>query len=555
MIKKMSITQYRKMRNLDIEFNGGVNIISGANGTCKTSLLHIASNSLQAVNKNCAWINDKACIEIIKRVNNVTNPKVESLTRGDKQYNDPAFGQKGVLFRTEYFNDQTINFRRHNSEIFDRYSIKPYYQKGHKEALPFCPVIYLGLSRLFPFGEFSNDAAIEGIKKNLPKIYQDEIAEKYKALTGLTISSTSPQKMGDIKTRADFSSDKEGIDSNTISAGEDNLFILITAIVSLKYYYNSIQSNNQVESMLLIDEFDATLHPALQFKLLELFNEYSSQNKIQINLTTHSLSLVEFALEKKMNVIYLIDNITSVVKMESPDIYKIKMYLYNVTRDDIFANKAIPIYTEDEEARLFLGTIMDHYAEMHRDDFGKVRHLFHYVQANIGADNLVNIFDDIYLLKSTMQSICILDGDQSTKKDYNKYIITLPGGASPEKLIMDYSIVLCDNDDPFWTNEVILNLNYGKIYYRDNIRPDIDRISGIIADLKARGETTKGVRRDLNKRVFNRHKRFFELLFKHWIHNPDNEDSLKSFYRDLYVMYKKVSVFHGINPKEWDQTL
>lgn len=94
-----------------------------------------------------------------------------------------------------------------------------------------------------------------------------------------------------------------------VSAGEDNLFIIISALVSMRYYYDSITSNNDVESVLLIDEFDATLHPSLQFKLLDIFREYSACYKIQIVFTTHSLSTIEYALKKKDNVIYLIDNV------------------------------------------------------------------------------------------------------------------------------------------------------------------------------------------------------------------------------------------------------
>lgn len=82
-----------------------------------------------------------------------------------------------------------------------------------------------------------------------------------------------------------------------------------------------------------------------------------------------------------------------------------------------------------------------------------------------------------------MKSICILDGDQRT--DFNNYIITLPGGDSPEKLIMAYSIMLYDNDDPFWTDEVILDLNYGKIHFRDNIRLDINNIKNKLENLRS----------------------------------------------------------------------
>lgn len=553
MIKKISISQYRKMKDLDFDFINGINILSGTNGTCKTSLLHIVSNSFQAVTKTCSWLQDANSIEIIKKVNSITNPKIESLTKGDKQHNDPANGHKGTILNVEYYNREPLAFRKHDSKSNNRcrYAVKPYYPKGAHDSLPYCPVIYLGLARLFPFGEFQNDDAVEDVKKSLPVAYQQEIADSYNTFTNIAISSSAPQKMGDIKVRSDFLSDKSGVDSNTISAGEDNLFILLTALVSLKYYYQSIQSNNEIESILLIDELDATLHPSFQFKLLELFRKYSGDYKIQVIFTTHSLSLLEYALKKKDNVIYLIDNITSVRKMASPDIYKIKMFLHNITRDDIYMSNVIPVFTEDDEARVFLNILLDYY-ENNVEGFASVRRFFHLVDANIGATNLVNIFSDIYLLKSTMQSICILDGDQKSKQDYDKYIIALPGGESPEKLIMEYSLQLLDNDDYFWMDDTILSLNYGKVNFLSNRKPDIDEIPQKLKELKDAGESTHGIEREMRKKVFIKHKRFFELLFKHWVNNPEYQDQVQKFFNDLHIMFRRVSEFHGINPKEWD---
>lgn len=549
MIKRIHVVKYRKLENMDLEFSKGINVISGTNGTCKTSLLHIVSNAYQAVTKKCEWLQDSSCLDVIKQINSSTNPKIEALTKGDKTYNDPANGVKGTLFSVEYYGHASLEFRKHNSKLSNRYAVKPWYRPGTTEKLPFCPVIYLGLTRLYPFGEYLNDDAVERLKKNLPPEYQKEIAIIYQRLTGINISSASPQKMGDIKTRADFESDKAGIDSNTISAGEDNLFIIISALVSLRYYYENIVSNNEVESILLIDEFDATLHPSLQFKLLDLFREYSLNYKIQVIFTTHSLSSVEYALKKKDNVIYLIDNITSVIKMDSPDIYKIRMYLQNQTQDDIYLSKAIPLFTEDNEARIFLNILFDYFEEK-EVDFPQVRRFFHCVEANIGSDNLRAIFSDSYLLKSTMKYICILDGDQRTNLDH--YTITLPGGASPEKVIMDYAIYLYDNDSAFWTAPTILELNYVKVYFRDNIKPDIDYIPEKLRELRDAGEKTHGVERDLRKKAFLKHQRFFELLFKQWLNDPENTDMINKFYRNLNIMFKKVAEFYGINPRLWN---
>ena len=548
MVKKINIIRYRKLENMEIDMTPGINIISGTNGTCKTSLLHMISNAHQAVTKTCDWLSDKNCLNIIKQINNVTNPKIESLTKGDKTYNDPANGISGTLFSVDYFGYASLEFRKHNSKINNRYAVKPQYKKGTSERLPFCPVIYLGLTRLYPFGEFQNDEAVKKLNKSLPAQYQEEIATIYQRLTGINISAVSPQKMGDIKTRADFKSDKLGIDSNTISAGEDNLFIIISALISLKYYYESISSRNNIESVLLIDEFDATLHPSLQFKLLDLFRKFSTDCKIQVVFTTHSLSILEYALKKKDNVIYLIDNITSVVKMESPDIYKIKMYLNDATRDDIYLNKAIPLFTEDNEARVFIKILFDYFEELY-PDFSQVRRFFHLVEANIGAENLKSLFNDTYLLRTTMKFICVLDGDQ--KEDLNTYTITLPGGASPEKVIMNYALTLYNDDSPFWTADDILELNYGKIHFRDNIKIDIDRISNKLQNLKAENKSIHGVERELNKKVFGNHQRFFELLFKHWVYDEKNADAINRFYKNLNIMFKKVAEFYGINPQLW----
>lgn len=548
MIKKIHIVKYRKLQDMDFDLSKGINVISGTNGTCKTSLLHIVSNAYQAVTKNCDWLQDASCLDVIKQINSMTNPKIESLTKGDKVYYDPANGTKGTLFTVDYYGHAPLEFRKHNSKLSSRYAVKPWYRPGTTEKSPFCPVIYLGLTRLYPFGEYLNEAAVEKLKKNLPVEYQNEIADIYKRLTGISISAVSPQKMGDIKTRADFESDKAGIDSNTISAGEDNLFIIISALVSLKYYFENITSTNEIESVLLIDEFDATLHPSLQFKLLDIFRTYSSDYKIQIAFTTHSLSTVEYALSKKDNVIYLIDNITSAIKMESPDIYKIKMYLQDLTRDDIYLSKAVPIFTEDSEARVFARILFDHFEETY-PDFSQVRRFFHFVDANIGAKNLRSIFNDSYLLKTTMKCVCLLDGDQ--KENLDQYTITLPGGNSPEKVIMDYALCLYDNDSPFWTAPAILDLNYGKVHFRDNIKPDIDAIPSTLRELREEGKSIHGVERDLRKKAFTKHQRFFELLFKHWVNDPENADAIQLFYKRLNIMFKKVAEFYGINPKVW----
>lgn len=553
MIKKIDIIHYRKLINLNLTFSKNINAISGTNGTCKTSLLHIFGNSMQAPTKNNAWILDGKCLPIINAVNSVVNPKIESLTRGDQKYNDPAHGVQGILFTVDYFENPSISFRRHNSRKYNskeikRYAIKPKYSQGKSDMLPSCPVIYLGLSRLVPFGEFQNDDILSNIRKRLPVEYQKEIAELYYSFTNYEINFNVTKQMGDIKVRNEFSSNVQGVDSNTISAGEDNLSIILTALVSLKYYYDSIESHNTVESVLLIDEIDATLHPAYQIKLLNLFRDMSKLYKIQIVFTTHSMSLLEEMIEKKDNVIYLLDNITSVVQMEEPDIYKIKMHLQSITKNDIYAEKVITLFTEDDEARFILTLLFDYLKSVY-PNFRNALSFFHFVHAKIGADNLYSIFSDSKLLHTTIRSICILDGDHDS--DLKNCIISLPGNKSPEQLLFDYAEKLYEDDDPFWTAGILIDKGYGKPYYINNIKNKINEFNEKLKETKESGKSTKGMVREFNKKLFIDEKSFFELLFKNWMHNPDNKQAIDNFYNELHILFLKVAPYHEINPKEW----
>lgn len=549
MINYLKIKHYRKLKDIEIDLSKSINIISGTNGTCKSSILYMVSNAFQEVKTTSIWLKNKDVIKNIKGVNNGINLKIESLTRGDEKYNDPAQGERGSLFTCEYEDGVKLEFRRHNttSDEKNRFALKPYYKRGANEKLPQMPVLYLGLSRLYAYGEYSSDVA--QIKKQLPADYFEIIRELYKKFTGITIANEQTQEMGNIKKRTSFSTDFDGIDSNTISSGEDNLLILLTAIVSLRYYYENIDSQHKTESILLVDEIDATLHPAFQNRLLDLMDEYTRKYKIKLICTSHSLSLLEYAFQKKHNVIYLLDNITSVLQMEDADIYKIKMYLHNQSKEDIYISRSIPIFTEDAEARLFLRCIFDSFERKGIGTFSQVRSLFHFVEANISGDALVNIFSDDKLLRSTMRSICIVDGDKKAQHKLENYTIALPGDKSPEELIFEYANELYLQDDAFWLDSTIISLGFTKIYFRDNVLVDINKIEEKIKELKNNKESTKGVKRDSNKKVFNKYRRFFEIVMRKWI--ADHDEKIEYFYHNLHVLFCKVSEFHDINPKEW----
>ena len=313
MIKRISFIKYRKLSNISIDLSAGLNFISGANGTCKSSVLHLISNAYQRVKvRDNPKVRADANLRLLSAHNLGLNLKIESLTKGDKKYRDPAIGVQGSLYRVTYADNHEISFRRHISSSSERYSMKPEYKRGSEEKLPSIPVIYLGLTRLIPIGELSDDTLVKSGKSQFPDIYEQERIALFKRLTRHEIKGKcSRQKIGHLKTRDEFQTAKEGIDSNTISSGEDNIISIIKALVSLHYYYDSLtELCGFSESVLLIDEVDAAIHPSMQERLCDVFREYSEKYKIQIVCTTHSITLLDYAFEKKDNVNWVADKIT-----------------------------------------------------------------------------------------------------------------------------------------------------------------------------------------------------------------------------------------------------
>ncbi len=555
MIKKIHFNQYRKLKDLDIEFIKNINIISGTNGTCKTSILHLCSNAFQAPKKG--YIANDKVITTINTINMLTNPKIETLTKGDKKYNNPAPNFDGPLFNITYFDDVNLDFRRHNTDSelskHKRYRIILKYPKGKKMSLKTLATIYLGLPRLYPFGEIddkektNNSIKIRNITNQLPDEYQAELYKLYKELTGISVAQGKNIKIEKIKSRTDFNTDVEGIDSNTISAGEDNIMIILTALVSLKYYYDNISNkDDEVISMLLIDELDATLHPEMQIKIFNKILDYSDKYKIQVIFTSHSFTLIEYAKKNKQNLIYIQNKRTTVKLMENPDIYKIKMDLYNETAINLFKNSKIPVFTEDDEARFVLDILFNQYEI-------NLNNLFHLINANMSHTCITQIFKDEYIYKNTVGLIAILDGDckpnmlkenKDSKYYFNHNIMWLPGDKSPEILFFEYALnIYNDESSKFHNFDNVQNLGYTYNYFDNHIKPCLEEC------LQIENASDK---RKKAKKLFKEFSEFFKLIITYWMKDENNLKELNRFYSVLKSLYKKNADINNCNPNSWN---
>jgi recombinational DNA repair ATPase RecF len=524
----MHFFEYKRFKEIDLQFTHSINIIAGVNGTCKTSLLHTITNSFKAPIRTSLMPEQKKCLEQINKINHITNAKIETLTKSEKKINSSR-QKSGILYKVDIeAEEKEINaeFRRYNSESTDRYRLIPKYEKGQNQNLVEKPTIYLGLSRLYPFGEY--DEAIQKTFIGLPDEYQSEINTLYKEkFTRINIRENKYCNMSNIRKRNDFVSDIDGIDSNTISAGEDSVYVILTALVSLRYY-NTLFSKS---SILLVDEIDATLHPAFQIKLLEILKEYSEKYKIQIFFTTHSFTILEKAFIDKINVIYFIKTPKGVHCMGNPDMNKVILHLREESmHKSFFRPKKIPIFTEDEEARVLLQNLIDYFNDSDKEKIGKISHHFQLVDSCFGGDNLKKLFDN-QEIDNFQYSICVLDGDKNQHINVGNRIIALPGKKSPEEFLFEFAKELVQKECSFWRDTKNIEQGYTSDFVTRNIVNKYDEIVKEYNEKKGNKISTKGFKREQYKKLFNSESQLIKLLFWYWI--GENGEEVKFFKKGL----------------------
>lgn len=533
-VKSIHFIKYKKFEENTIDFENGVNVIAGTNGTCKTSLLHVISNSYQKLDKKDIRLKDSNCLEIINQTNYMMNAKIERLNKGAKGCADPAPGVKSTLYTVSYFDESDLDFRRHDSKTANRFSMKPPYNK-EGQNLPKIPVIYLGIKRLFPLGEYSDESTIRTLKKDIPDKYLDELKKEYHRYTGINMIDIRPQSLTEVKVRPDFDTGEKGIDSNTISVGEDNLYIILHSLYSLKYYYENINSVRTIESILLIDELDASLHPFLQMSLIDMFKEFSKLYKIQIVFTTHSLTAIEHAVRNNIPINYLQDNGPKISIFKNPDVESIEMFLKNKTKRNLFRPNKILVWMEDNEARDFFRILLENRSN-------NAFNYFDTLDINIGCDQLVSIFDDTKIHTNLIGCVCILDGDQSQKKDLKKKIISLPGERGPDGLAIEYGLELFENNrSDFWDRPEIRDEGLTYTVYRNEIN---DEAVEIMKD---------NMDREKVKKHFKANKIFYMAVLKQWVidHDQGSNSPVDSFYSDLEIMFQKNCIPLLIPKDKW----
>lgn len=553
MYKKIQINDFRLFHNQSILLGKYLTVLSGRNSTGKSTILGMIANSGELKKKDGVTYSSRAFraefSELFKgsRKFDTIGPDKFTITLGDETGQETDYRS----FRTAW---QTKDkYRKKNQagtpsgepapDVEELPQKEPYEERfrvipfkklddGKKTEAKFnYPVLYLGLSRLFPIGE-SQDSAISS--KSIA-FKSDEhrqwFVEKYKSILSMQseVQEVTNYSIGETDKKSGIGVNTDHYDYLTNSSGQDNLGQILLALLSFRKLKEE-QGDSWQGGILLIDEIDATLHPAAQSKLITLLTQEARNNKIQIIVTTHSLSFLrdickqtaynnhDEAANNQVELYYLTNANRKLEIKRNPAFAEIESDLMIISA--VQNGNKIKLYSEDAEARWFLNNLVPDYL-VYIDE----------LDIKIGCDQLINLYGaDLQYFGNTL---IVFDGDVSEKqlskipkamRDNLGNILRLPGEKPPEEVLYEYLLSLGADHD-FWSNGARVCFTWD--YFNEH-GPKSD-------DYKQEKD------REKYKKWFIDHRQFFETtkLMDFW--KRDNSELVQKFRNEFRIAHNRIA--------------
>lgn len=442
-IKKIYIKKFRGFQDVEFELGKFITVISGQNGTQKTTILGMLSQSFAITDDDHPMKNEKP----------LSGGNYRS-SFADKFKLSETYDKVGEHEWTIYYADESIPPYEIESIYRDKAKgIIRFWKKGDKSKgsnYLQLPVIYLSLKRLLPIAEDTNLSESDGIKLTnddfeFYKKWFNKILiltrEKDQVQSSNYLYSTNKQTLGANTDHYDWKSN---------SAGQDNLSKILLSILSFKKLQEKYKEN-YIGGILAIDEIDASFYPGSQKILFDSLIYFASKFNIQIIFTTHSLTILEKAneiqnelsREGQVKLMFLTKEDGCINVKNDTSYNYIKNHL-NRTLTGKSKTKKIDLYTEDKEGAIFLKSLI-----------GQKTKFINFVDVSLGSDNLIQLASIKIPTFTFPNSIIVLDGDVKSEPKKlnrikkNKNILLLPTNKSPEQILSEYLNNLNDNH-PLW---------------------------------------------------------------------------------------------------------
>ena len=337
----LDIFKFRNMIDKQIHLSNRITLISGHNGTMKSTLIGLFVQSF--------------------------NSDYQDLFGGDLK---TKFGQ--IFKLSSKYDKERYDYNLIIEDEEDKQIAIPVYTKPRSSSDPRLRIVtggnsgtdgnlifatnYLNLNRLISISSTNAQPCEITLTPE-----EKEFVSKFYYTVLQKDSYQSVQSISDNKQKKTFAPDNSNYDYESISSGEDNLGRVANSLISFMRIKKENKEKKHFNGILCIDEIEASLHPVAQKNLFEFLYKWSEQNKVQILITTHSLPLIEYGIEsaaagKEIKTYYLSslysENIEVIEDPNYQNIYQELTFDYNFDLRPQLPK--IDILCEDELAKKFI---------------------------------------------------------------------------------------------------------------------------------------------------------------------------------------------------------
>lgn len=452
----IDIENFRLFKNQKLNLGQEMTVVSGRNGTMKSTLLGLLAQPYRTEHKDLYGNRMQTKFSDVFKLSSEKDKDdyiyhIRLNVDGDLKLKEPI----PLYFQPGNINSKTSKKDRHRLVPSGRQQGDGYFT---------LPSVYINLKRLYPLidsGEIKS-VSIEydmAEKKFISSLYQQVLLredfdnfEKYS--TNISRISKNP-----------YGPENSYYDVNSISSGEDNLSTFADVLVSFMRIFSANKKNkyNGLTGILAIDEFEASLHPIAQMNLFNFLFDWSRKYKVKIILNTHSLFLIQNIylsqkerLEHKRIIINFIasqfeeDNILSIYENPPYNLAYSELTLSDYTENSNLAK--VKILCEDEVAELLLKRVIKTQKILSQINFSHVVNDDNPGTSYTLLTNLCKSFPNI--LNETM-SIVVLDADidcRAVKVGKFPHVLNFPSlfdGLPFEKELIKYILTL-DGSNAFF---------------------------------------------------------------------------------------------------------
>lgn len=267
---------FRSLNEQSLILGEQVTVLSGRNGTMKTSLMGLLAHPFSSEAKDAFGNDLKTPLQEVFKL----SPEFDT----DDYFYDMTLSTSDGAILAEPVSIYRVkeNTNRHRIVVSGA-------EKGDGNFL--YNTSFLNLKRLFPLVDTkaapTTDHAIRlttSEAADLKDFYENIFpSSDYEAFV--------PVHQKKVKSTFALSGATARYDWHSISSGEDNLGAIFNRLVGFQRAFTAGQKTGN--GILCIDEFESSLHPVAQLRLLDYLYRWSAKYKVQVVISTHSLHLIQ----------------------------------------------------------------------------------------------------------------------------------------------------------------------------------------------------------------------------------------------------------------------